>query len=129
MRHRVVSRSACSIAALALAACGSSPTEPTMSAVGPQTTLRIVVTKCDLGGSVIVATESAILGMLPTPGEATFFLSPGPHSLIFQRGNQVFGGPAIVGLYLQDALQKIAPGGTASIVATDPPGACFAIQH
>lgn len=125
MRHRIVSLSACLIAALALAACGSSPTEPTMSAAGPQTTLRIVVTKCDLGGSVIVATESAMLGTLPTPGEATFFLSPGPHSLNFQRGNQVFGGSDTS----QDALRSLAPGTTASIVAMDPLGACMTTQH
>ena len=125
MRHRIVSRSACSIAALALAACGSSPTEPTMSAVGPQTTLRIVVTKCDLVGSVIVATESAMLGTLPTPGEATFFLPPGPHSLQFRRGNQEFAGSDIS----QDALRSLAPGATASIVAMDPLGACMTTQH
>jgi ABC-type Fe3+-hydroxamate transport system substrate-binding protein len=109
-----------------LAACGSSPTEPT-SSQGPRTTVKITVTKCDLGGSVVVLSDGGSAPItLPTPGEATLSLTPGPHSLSYQRGNQVFGGNVIG---TADPLGTIPPGATASIVLVDPPGACFAAPH
>jgi hypothetical protein len=90
------------------------------------TSLKIIVTTCDLGGSVFVGTESASLGMLPTPGEATFLLSPGPHHLTFKRGNEMFGGEV---LGVDDPLASLAPGATAAIVLRDPGVACFAAAH
>ena len=123
MRFRIVSRLVCAVATVAVAACGSSPTEPTSSkSSGPQTSLRIVVSRCDLGGSVIVHTESDAIGTLQTPGDATFMLSPGPHALTWQRGNQNFGGSILNGA--GDPVGSISTGSTASITLTDPPGAC-----
>jgi hypothetical protein len=125
MRFRIVSRLVCAAVAVALAACGSSPTEPTSSkSSGPQTTLRVVVTKCDLGGSVAVYAESGLLGTLQTPGDSTFVLSPGPHHLTWQRGNQVFGGDILNGT--GDPVGSIPSGSVASITLTDPEGACIA---
>lgn len=125
MRFPIVPRFACAVATVALTACGSSPTEPTSSkSAAPQTTLRIVVTKCDLGGSVSVYVESGQLGNLQTPGDATFVLSPGPHALTWQRGNQNFGGSILNGA--GDPVGSIAPGSVASITLTDPAGACVA---
>lgn len=114
-----------------LGACGSTPTEPT-NASGPRTTLKITVTKCDLGGSVVVKADGFgnTPGTLFTPGEATLSLTPGPHSLSFQRGNQVFGGTVLVAGGAADPLGAIPPGATASIALVDPPGACLAVpQH
>ncbi len=124
MRVPIVPRFVCAVAAVALAACGSSPTEPTSSnSSGPQTTLRVVVTKCDLGGSVTVHTELGVLGTLQTPGDATFSLPPGPHSLSWQRGSQNFGGSILNGA--GDPVGAIPPGSTASITLADPEGACM----
>lgn len=121
---RVASSLAATAGAILLVACGTSPTEPTI-AQGPRTTLKITVTQCDLGGSVVVSADG--FGNAPvtllTPGEATLSLTPGPHSLSFQRGNQVFGGNVVGG----DPLSAIAPGATASITLVDPPGACMAV--
>jgi hypothetical protein len=126
MRFPIVPRFVCAVAAVALAACGSSPTEPTSSnSSGPQTTLRVVVTKCDLGGSVTVHTELGVLGTLQTPGDATFSLPPGPHNLWWQRGNENFGGSPASGIL--DLLGTIPSGSTASITLMDPPGACLAM--
>ena len=128
MRFRIVPRLVCAVAAAALAACGSSPTEPTSSSSsGPQTSLRIVVSRCDLGGSVTVHTESGVLGTLQTPGDATFYLSPGPHSLNWERGNEIVGGSPASGPV--DLLGTIPSGSTASITLTDPPGACLTIPQ
>ena len=126
MRFRIVPRLLCAVATVVLAACGSSPTEPTSSkSSGPQTTLRIVVTKCGLGGSVIVHTESAALGTLQTPGDATFMLSPGPHSLNWQRGNETVGGSILNGE--GDPVGSIPSGSVVSITLSDPEGACVAL--
>ena len=122
MRFRLSVRAACLVATAALAGCGSSPTEPMSSSM---TSLRIIVTTCDLGGSVFVGTESASLGMLPTPCEATFMLSPGPHHLTFKRGNEMFGGAVLP----DDPLASLAPGATAAIVLRDPGIACFATAN
>jgi hypothetical protein len=125
MRFPIVPRFVCTVATVALAACGSSPTEPTSSkSSGAQTTLRVVVTKCDLGGSVTVHTELGVLGTLQTPGDATFSLPPGPHNLWWQRGNQNFGGSSLNGA--GDPVGAIPSGGTASITLADPEGACMA---
>lgn len=125
MRFRIVPRLVCAVAAAALAACGSSPTEPTSSSSsGPQTSLRIVVSRCDLGGSVTVHTESGVLGTLQTPGDATFYLSPGPHSLNWQRGNETVGGSILNGE--GDPVGSIPSGSVVSITLTDPEGACVA---
>ena len=43
MSTRIVSRLACAVAALALAACGSSPTEPTASTPSPSLTLAVTL--------------------------------------------------------------------------------------
>jgi hypothetical protein len=43
MSSRIVSRLACALAALALAACGSSPTEPTASTLSPSLTLAVTL--------------------------------------------------------------------------------------
>ena len=111
-----------------LVACGSSPTEPT-SSQGPRTTVKITVSRCDLGGSVVVLSDGGSAPVtLPTPGEATLSLTPGPHSLSYQRGNQVFGGAVNV-IGTADPLRAIPPGATASIVLVDPPGACFVAPH
>jgi hypothetical protein len=125
MGIRNLSRLACAGAALTLVACGSSPTEPDASSMVRQTTLRMVVTACNLGGSIEVGTEMGVLGTLPTPGEATFHLPPGPHALTYRRGNETFGGALLPG----DPLGQVAPGATASIVVTDPPGVCMTSAH
>ncbi len=114
-------------ATVALVACGSSPTEPTASSPSPQTTLRIVVTKCELGGSVIVNYELGTLGTLATPGEATFYLPPGPHDLSWLRGHSTFGGSILNGA--GDPVGSIPAGSTASITLTDPEGACLATPY
>ena len=88
--------------ATALIACGSTPTEPSSQAA--RTTLRITVTRCDLGGSVVVRADDGTSATLMTPGEATLMLSPGPRSLSYQRGNEVFGGNASVGSGMTDPL-------------------------
>lgn len=106
-------------------ACGSSPTEPN-STPQARTTLKITVTKCDLGGSVVVRPDGPgnDPATLLTPGEVTLHLTPGPHSLTYQRGNDVLAagpGGAI------DPLASIPAGGTASIALLDPPAACLAV--
>lgn len=112
-------------AALALAACGSSPTEPTSSASGPRTSLKITVTTCGLGGSVDVWADSGMLGTLPTPGEATFSLPPGPHQLTqFRRGTDMYGWAALPTTI--DPLGQIPMGSTATISIVDPFWACVA---
>ncbi len=122
---RVASRLAAAAGAILLVACGTSPTEPT-NVQGPRTTLKITVTQCDLGGSVLVLVDGAgnASATLLTPGEVTLSLTPGPHSLSFQRGNQVFAAdiPALGG----NSLNTLPPGATASISFVDPPGACMA---
>jgi hypothetical protein len=115
-------------ASVLLGACGSSPTEPANTS-GPRTTLNITVTKCDLGGSVVVTADG--FGNTPatllTPGAVTLSLTPGPHTLTFQRGNQVFAAN-ILGLGgAADALAAIPPGATAAITVVDPVGACLAL--
>jgi hypothetical protein len=125
---RVASSLAATAGAILLVACGSSPTEPT-NAQSPRTTLKITVTQCDLGGSVLVLTDGPgnAPATLPTPGEVTLSLTPGPHSLSFQRGNQVFAGTVVAGSEMADPLGAIPPGATASITLVDPPGACMAV--
>jgi hypothetical protein len=113
--------------AAAVVACGSSPTEPSSNAA--RTTLRITVSRCDLGGSVVVRADDGTYATLMTPGEATLMLAPGPRSLSYQRGNEVFGGSVSVSGGMTDPLGAIPPGSTASIVLVDPPGACIAVSH
>ena len=113
--------------AAALVACSSSPTEPTSQAA--RTTLRITVSRCDLGGSVVVRADDGTSATLMTPGEATLMLTPGPRSLSYQRNDQVFGGNVSVAGGMTDPLGAIPPCGTASIVLVDPPGACIAVSH
>lgn len=121
---RVASSLAAAAGVILLVACGTSPTEPT-NAQSPRTTLKITVTKCDLGGSVVVSADG--FGNAPvtllTPGQATLSLTPGPHFLSYQRGNEVFTANIVGG----DPLSTIAPGATASIALVDPPGACMAV--
>jgi hypothetical protein len=114
-------------AAATLLACTSSPTEPTSQSA--RTTLKITVTQCNLGGSVVVRADDGNSANLMTPGEANLLLSPGPHTLSYQRGNETFGGNASAGSGMTDPLGAIPPGGTASIVLIDPLGACIAVAH
>ena len=116
---------AVTLCALPFLACGSSPTEPN-STPQAQTTLKITVTKCDLGGSVVVRADGAGNDpvTLETPGEVTLRLTPGPHSLTFQRGNDVFAASPGGAM---DPLASIPAGGTASIALLDPPAACLAV--
>lgn len=111
----------------AVVGCGSSPTEPASSSA--RTTLRIVVHQCDLGGSVVVRADDGTNGTLMTPGELTLMLTPGPHSVSYQRGNEVFGGSVSTSGGTIDPLHAIPPGSTASIALVDPPGACTAVAH
>ncbi len=123
MRHIRSSVVIASVTAL-LAACGSSPTEPT-NTQGLRTTVKITVTTCELGGSVVVLSDGGGAPVtLLTPGEATLSLTPGPHSLSYQRGNQVFGGDVL--LIGGNTLGTLPPGTTASIAILNPPGACMA---
>lgn len=106
-----------------LLSCGSSPTEPNAMSQA-RTTVKITVTRCDLDGSVVVRADGPgnEPATLPTPGEATLYLTPGPHSLTFQRGNDVFAASVVGAL---DPLASIPAGGTASIALVDPPAACM----
>ena len=106
-----------------LASCGSSPTEPDATSQA-RTTLKITVTRCHLDGSVVVRADGPgnEPATLATPGEVTLYLTPGPHSLTFQRGNDVFAASAVGAL---DPLASIPAGGTASIALVDPPAACM----
>ncbi len=124
---RIASSLATAAGAILLVACGTSPTEPT-NTQGPRTTLKITVTKCDLGGSVLVLVDGPgnAPATLLTPGEATLTLTPGPHTLSFQRGNEVFASTVVRGDELVNPLGAIPPGGTASITLVDPLGACMA---
>ena len=112
-------------AAATIVACGSSPTEPSSNSA--RTILRITVSRCDLGGSVVARADDGTYATLMTPGEATLMLTPGPRSIAYQRGHDVFGGTVSSGM--ADPLGAIPPGSTASIVLVDPPGACIAVPH
>jgi hypothetical protein len=114
-------------AAAAVVACGSSPTEPTSSSA--RTTLRITVHSCDLGGSVVVRADDGTYATLMTPGEVTLMLTPGPRSVSYQRGTDVFGGNVSASGGMIDPLRAIPAGSTASIVLVNPPGACSAVSH
>ena len=114
-------------AAATIVACGSSPTEPSSNAA--RTTLRITVSQCALGGSVVVRADDGTYATLMTPGEATLMLAPGPRALSYQRGIDMFGGNVNVSGGMTDPLGAIPPGSTASIVLVDPPGACTAVSH
>lgn len=114
-------------AATTISACGSSPTEPSSNAA--RTTLRITVSRCDLGGSVVVHADDGTNATLMTPGEVTLMLAPGPRSIWYQRGIDSFGGNVNVPGGVTDPLRAISPGSTASIVLVDPPGACTAVAH
>ena len=109
-------------ATLFLASCGfHTTTEP-----ANLTTLKITVTKCDLGGSVELVLDG-LAGPYPalaTPGEIAMQISPGPHTLTYRRGNQTFGGNIPGDPF--DTLQHLGPRETAVITAIDPPWACLA---
>ncbi|MBK6407153.1 MAG: hypothetical protein IPF66_20290 [Holophagales bacterium] len=81
-------------------------------------------TRCHLDGSVVVRADGPgnEPATLATPGEVTLYLTPGPHSLTFQRGNDVFAASVVGAL---DPLASIPAGGTASIALVDPPAACM----
>lgn len=114
-------------AAATIVACGSSPTEPSSNTA--RTTLRITVSRCDLGGSVVVRADDGTYGTLMTPGEVTLMLAPGPRSVSYQRGNDVFGGNVSASGGMTDPLSAIPPGSTASVALVNPPGACTAVAH
>ena len=111
-------------AALLVPGCGDSPTEPSAAPLA-RTTLRITVTACSLGGTVVVQADGTgnEPATLATPGEVTLKLTPGPHSLSFRRGDHVFSGNTSGTL---DPLGSIPAGATTSILLVDPPAACMA---
>lgn len=120
---RALFLAAAALVVSSLPSCGASPSEP-QAASQARTTLKITVTECHLAGSVVVRADGPgnEPATLPTPGEVTLFLTPGPHSLTFQRGNEVFAANAVGAL---DPLASIGAGGTASITLVDPPAACM----
>ncbi|MBK9088563.1 MAG: hypothetical protein IPL90_05770 [Holophagales bacterium] len=111
------------LVASSLPSCGASPTESNAVSQA-RTTLKITVTECHLAGSVVVRADGPgnEPATLPTPGEVTLYLTPGPHSLTFQRADEVFAANAVGAL---DPLASIAAGGTAFITLVDPPAACM----
>jgi len=109
-------------ATLILSSCGIyTATEPTNL-----TTLKITVTRCDLGGSVdlVIDGNAGPYPALPTPGEITMQLGPGPHNLTYRRNNQEFGGNIAGDPF--DVLRHLGPRETAVISTIDPPWACVA---
>lgn len=107
------------VVAMVSAACGSSPTEPAMVRTG---SLVLVVTQpCSLSGAVFVSLESGELGTIQMPGETSFTVPAGRHTLSFRRGNQVFGAAGSAGQV------EIVSGGTVRL--TDPLGACIDASH
>jgi len=123
--NRALFRTAVAVGALPILACGSSPTEPS-SVPQARTTVRITVTACSLGGSVVVRADGPgnDAATLPTPGEVTLSLTPGPHALTYQRGDDVFAANPVGA---PDPLGSIPAGGTASVTLVDPPQACMAL--
>ena len=109
-------------AALALSACGVyTATEP-----ANLTTLKITVTRCDLGGSVDLVLDG-LAGPYPalqTPGEITMQIAPGPHTFTYRRNKQDIGGNTASDPF--EMLRHLAPRETAVISAIDPPWACVA---
>ena len=109
-------------ATLVLSSCGIyTATEPTN-----RSTLRISVTRCDLGGSVeiVVDGNAGPYPSLSTPGEITMELGPGPHNLTYRRDGGGLGGNIAGDPF--DLLRGLAPRETAVINAVDPPWACVA---
>jgi hypothetical protein len=109
-------------ATLILSSCGVyTATEP-----ANLTTLKITVTRCDLGGGVELVLDGLAgpYPTLPTPGEITMQIGPGPHSLTYRRNNQDLGGN-IAGDPL-GTLRHLGPGETTRITTIDPPWACIA---
>jgi hypothetical protein len=98
---------------LSASACSDTPTE---SSLAPSTgNLLIRVTQpCPLVGTVDVFAGNQRLGTLVMPGDTTFSVSAGSHSLSFVRGQETFGSNSLV---------QVPAGGTA--VVTDPPDACM----
>jgi hypothetical protein len=109
-------------ATLVLSSCGIyTATEP-----ANRSTLKITVTRCDLGGSVELVLDG-LAGPYPalsTPGEITMQIGPGPHRLTYRRNGQEFGG-SIAGDPF-DSLRSLGPGEITRIAAIDPPWACVA---
>lgn len=109
-------------ATLILSSCGVYiPAEPAY-----RTTLKITVTQCDLGGSVDLVLDGLAgpYPTLPTPGEITMQIGPGPHSLTYRRNNRDLGG--FIADDPLDALRHLSPGEVTRITAIDPPWACIA---
>jgi hypothetical protein len=109
-------------ASLILSSCGVyTATEPTN-----RSTLKVTVTRCDLGGSVeiVVDGNAGPYPVLSTPGEITMLLGPGAHTLTYRRDNREFG-PNLAGDPF-DLLRSLGPRETAVINAIDPPWACVA---
>ncbi len=108
----ILAPSLLAVAVLA-AGCGDTPTE---SSSAPSTgNLVISLTQpCALPGSVSVQASGRSLGTLAIPGQNTFSVPAGSHSLSFVRGQNVYAGPGPV---------QVPAGGT--VVVTDPPGACL----
>ena len=109
-------------ATLILSSCGVyTATEP-----NDRTTLKVTVTKCDLGGSVDLVIDG-LMGpypALPTPGEITLQVGPGPHRLTYRRDNRdlaedIAGDPF-------ETLRHLGPGEVTRISTIDPPWACVA---
>ena|SRR5664279_4795439 len=109
-------------ASLILSSCGVyTATEP-----ANLTTLKITVTRCDLGGSVELVLDG-LAGPYPalmTPGTITMQIAPGPHALSYRRNNQEFGGNIAGDPF--DMLRHLGPRETAVISTIDPPWACVA---
>jgi hypothetical protein len=109
-------------AGLVLSSCGVYvPTEPAY-----RTTLKITVTQCDLGGSVelVIDGQAGPYPTLPTPGEITLEIGPGPHNLTYRRNNQEVGGN--IGGDPLEVLRHLSSGETMRITTIDPPWACIA---
>jgi hypothetical protein len=105
---------------LFLSSCGIyTTTEPTN-----RSTLKVSVTRCDLGGSVeiVVDGNAGPYPMLSTPGEITMALGPGAHTLTYRRDGREFGANITGDPF--DLLRTLAPRETAVINAVDPPWAC-----
>ena len=109
-------------ATLILSSCGVyTATEP-----ANLTTLKITVTRCDLGGSVDLVLDG-LAGPYPalmTPGEITMQIGPGPHTLTYRRNNQEIAGNTAGDPF--EMLRTLAPRETAVISTIDPPWACVA---